>query len=82
MCKEYNGWSNYETWCMYMWMSSEKNGIQELASKIGDPFLVSQALKEGMEDAVPSMTGVWRDLLQHSVSQINWMELAKAFLEV
>jgi hypothetical protein len=24
MCKEYNGWPNYETWCVNLWLTNEE----------------------------------------------------------
>ena len=86
MCEEYNGWENYETWCVFHWLGNEpymyqrykevsrKKNKEELARIIGSDF---------MRDAeeLNNIEGCFRDLLTHSLKHVNWMEIAEALEE-
>jgi len=85
----YNGWTNYETWLVNLWMDNEEGsyrGAQELArSALEDESdrddavqSVAEHLKEEHEsaaaDAVPA--GVFSDLVGAALSEVDWREIA------
>lgn len=119
--KRYNGWANYETWCVHLWMSNEQGsygywrgearkqrseapscanverGIwgAEDAAKFGLADQMKGELEalvwlwneEGtcrncMKRAVPTQkASLFSDLLSAALSEVDWHEVAEAFLE-
>ena len=94
--KTYNGWKNYETWVTKLWMDNDQGSSEyynELATNTykhakADTFtklenarlLIMNTLKDEYEENVPQTTGVYADLLNASLSEIDWYEIAEALL--
>lgn len=103
--KNYNGWTNYETWNVKLWMdnsqgdqeywrdralnliaislpteysSKEDNAIYDLSDEIKESF-EGQA-QEIMEKANASASP-FMDLLNASLSEVNWREIAESLIE-
>jgi hypothetical protein len=52
--KEYNGWTNYETWCVNLWMSNDQGSdeyFREMAQEVYD-----ESEKENRTDGKPLFT--------------------------
>jgi len=88
MSEKYNGWSNYETWCINLWMDNEEGTyehFQQLAINADDVYELSQQIKEYHEDAASTVlgdhAGVMADLLRGALSEVNWQEIAKHWIE-
>lgn len=92
--KGYQGWTNYETWVVKLWMDSEENSYnywqeraRELVKEKGEYITLTLAdeLKEGheeaMEDAWMAEAGVYTDLLYSALGEVNWYEIAEFILE-
>ena len=93
---EYNGWTNYETWTVFNWWSSDgttewfRERAESLSARI-DPSdrdecaEVIDQLEDKMQaflnESMPDWSGVWGDLVSGSVSVVNWRELAIAVCE-
>lgn len=91
---EYNGWTNYETWAVNLWMDNEQ-GSQEYwhgeAKRILDSdelrdhesqiAALADSLKEQHEESLPELTGFAADLLNGAMSEVNWYEIAKHLIE-
>lgn len=102
--KKYNGWSNYETWCVHLWLSNEERDYRywraeaarhrkealrhanelegiwsvELAGRAG----LAEQMKGEIEDAAPiGMACLYSDLLSATLSEVDWHEIAGAFLQ-
>jgi len=82
MSEKYNGWTNYETWAVKLWMDNDGSGEYwtELAADAGaGVWGMSKQLKEHYEDAVPvelDAVGWAADLLGAALSAVNWEEIA------
>ncbi len=102
--KKYNGWANYETWCVHLWLTNEegvyrywraeaarhrkeaprhenvREGIWsvELAERAG----LAEQMKSEIEDGSPlEAASLFSDLLSATLSEVDWHEVAGAFLE-
>lgn len=81
--KTYNGWTNYETWNVKLWLDND--GEQEYwareARKAKSPYDLGQAIKASHEENTPTVTGVYADLLNGALSEVNWLEIAESLIE-
>ena len=101
----YNGWSNYETWAVNLWLTNEQGTYHECCDLAGQAvaeapecrqvrdriwtgeearnFLLADRLKEYVQEMNP-LTGkasMFTDLLTAAISEVDWHEIAEAFLE-
>lgn len=91
----YNGWTNYETWVVNLWIDNEQ-GDQEYWREQAQEALDGQ--DGSVEDAVDRLEdqlqdwfleargecktpGVFGDLLQSALSEVNWRELARHYVD-
>jgi hypothetical protein len=99
--KEYNGWTNYETWNVKLWIDNEqgsseywaeaateawdeaeyKRTYQSQTRKESASCILADHLKNEFEEAQPEVTGMWADLLNAAMSEVNWYEIAENMLE-
>lgn len=95
----YNGWSNYETWVVNLWLGNDEGSYttcRSLAQRcfeeaVADEVLsreeracyqLASELKEMVEEGSPlaSEASVYADLLNASISEVNWKEIANSLL--
>jgi hypothetical protein len=78
--ERYNGWKNYETWLVALWIDNDK-GLQEMAREIakgkGKNYEKAMALKELIEDMNPlnEGSGLFVDLMTAALGNVNWKEV-------
>ncbi len=88
----YNGWENYETWAVNLWLTSEENSYgywlseaQNLYSDDDDIQEITRTLADNIRDQItdtmPTSEGMFADLLGHSLQQVNWYDVARVFTE-
>jgi len=92
----YNGWTNYETWAVALWIDNDEGSYrerQELARQYerdeddpdseADVAGYADAIKEWVErDMVPDLgASLASDLLGAALSEVNWREIAESWLE-
>ena len=89
--KEYNGWTNYETWLTALWFDNDQ-GIQEMAQELArdaeDTYRAGEALKDNAyelaEMIVPGIVegaNFVTDLFNAALSEVNWYEIAEGYRE-
>jgi len=76
---DYNGWTNYETWCVNLWLTNEpdmESELRMLAQTNADLYYRADRLR----DYVFDMNGVtdanmFADLLRSALENVNWREI-------
>ncbi len=82
---EYNGWSNYETWLVSLWLNNEECYYHELQDILRD--YEGQERIEELEQACRFIverhddTGLRADLINAVLSRVNWQEIVENNLE-
>ena len=91
--KGYNGWKNYQTWCISLWIGNEEFLYQQCleitAQAIKDCSsgtvggTVATLLKDFIWQGNPLMgkATMWADLLGASFSSVDWFEIASHYIE-
>jgi hypothetical protein len=85
----YNGWSNYETWVVGMYLDGNYDGegtyhaaLDLVRESVEDGRYVADALKDWTREQVEAETndlanGIAADLLGAALSEVDWHELAE-----
>jgi len=87
----YNGWTNYETWCVKVWMDNDEgthNYWLERAGEIAESdednkrITLADELKDSYAEDMPELSAsVWSDLLSSAMQSVDWREIAVSLLE-
>lgn len=93
--KTYNGWSNYETWNVKLWIDNEEHSQRywedqaddALRSGFGDDETndgainrLAEQLETEFTEGAPEMEGTYSDLLNAALSEVDWYEIAKSMI--
>lgn len=85
MNEKYNGWTNWETWNAYLWITNNEgdyNWFESVAKKAAAVDGAAAAIKEGLLDQYPlDGASLWNDLLRNEIDKINFEEIAAALRE-
>lgn len=96
--KTYNGWTNYETWAVKLWLDNDEGTqrywLERAEELVRDPRLseyqtteqtarydLADELKREHEENAPEVRGVFADLLNAALSEVDWYEIAQAMLD-
>ena len=83
----YNGWTNYETWNVNLWLSDDEY-FRELAADASDMYQAEIALKDYVEElSEMTMPGIFDgsksyfigDMFSAALSEVNWHEIAEHY---
>lgn len=90
MSKEYNGWSNCETWCVVITFDNDKDSYdywREVVRNVIDNekeeeqvWKLAVKIKEKLEDEKPEDIGIYGDLLSAAISEIDFNEIAESWI--
>ena len=84
--ERYNGWRNYETWAVNLWLTNDPFCYEQLMSIVQNPDTLgeqSTALREWIrhdqgdmaDNAEPGVAGMYVDLLASAFDMVNWNEI-------
>ena len=86
----YNGWTNYETWNVALWLDNEEGSYhywndraQEIANDEGKEdgaCTLADELKASIGDNAPELEGTYSDLLSAALSEVDWYEIAEHYM--
>ena len=89
--KTYNGWTNYETWCVNLWLTNDEGSYHYWREEAGRHLKddredarcnLAKQLKSELEEASPlEEASLFSDLLNAALSEVDWYKVADAFLE-
>jgi hypothetical protein len=80
----YNGWTNYPTWDVYSWLSSDEatnTHMEAIAKEAANVYQAADAMKDSVESRNPLAAGasMYMDLLTWAIGLVNWDEIATAY---
>lgn len=87
MCKPYNGYTNYETWAVSLWIDNDPglyNDVQELAREnVDSEYDLANTIKDFIEEFNPlaENADMFSDLMQSALQNVNWQEIAENWIE-
>lgn len=80
----HNGWSNYETWLVSLWVNDSYCQMMQEDEYNYDKFELADIIKSDIEELNPlcnKEASVFTDLLNASISSVNFVEIAENILE-
>lgn len=76
----YNGWKNYETWAVSLWLNNEEGTHVELRDILRrelDNYKAADIIKDWVNEMAPDMGAtLWADLMMAALSEVDWVEIA------
>ncbi len=95
--KTYNGWTNYETWAVHLWITNEqapyfhwKDRAWEILGDqtkyeddaTGEAVQLANEIREAITDECTIATAcLASDLMTAALEKVDWIEIAQAFVE-
>lgn len=79
----YNGWTNYETWAVQLWLSATPEHYDAscgISRAFDSPRERAEALERWVhaELAAADSVSLCRDLLDSSLSHVDWLEITES----
>lgn len=82
----YNGWTNYQTWCVNLWLSNDQSDDEDARclcqSARDNAYEAGKLLRDYVEDMNPhgGDASLFSDLLSSSLRAVDWEEIASHYI--
>lgn len=79
----YNGWTNYETWVVGLWIGNEEetwNYYVEMARASSDVCELARKIRDDISDGLPDLDGMYEDLMGKALGNVDWQVIARNFM--
>ena len=76
--QSYNGWANYNTWLVNLWLSNDEyteSGLR-LAVRYGGHDGARDYVDELLDDSGIASGTMWYDMIRSCLSEVDWREIA------
>lgn len=77
----YNGWSNYETWLVALWLNNNQvsyNALEALKAEDESEYRKAESLEELVRELYEvEPVGMIADLVNASFGRVDWVEIVK-----
>ena len=77
----YNGWANYETWAVALWMDNDPPAYDywiDAAREANDANALADQMRSEYTEMMPELHGLWCDLLTSAIQEVDWYEIAES----
>jgi hypothetical protein len=75
----YNGWSNYETWLVALWLNNDQasySALEELKAEDESDYRKAESLEELVRELYDfEPVGIVADLVNSAFGRVNWVEI-------
>lgn len=75
----YNGWSNYETWLVALWLNNDQasyNALIALKAVGGSTYSKAESLEELVRELYEfEPVGIVADLVNSAFARVDWVEI-------
>lgn len=93
--KKFKGWTNYATWAVDLWLKANYSNIKcyliekvqnsEYYAGLNDPKTEAQRVGEEIKRLVRNnnpltKSSLYRELVEYSLEEVNWTEIAEKIL--
>lgn len=81
--KTYNGWENYETWCVNLWLNENEYSQKWLQTNIEEAANIQDAgeqIREHLVEQARETVGeanLFNDLLLRSLNRVAWVQIVE-----
>lgn len=77
--KEYNGWTNYETWLTALWIDNDEYLMEEMRGAPAEQ--IKDWYEARVDEMFPHGDNLFSDILNAHKREVNWAEIAEHFEE-
>jgi len=83
--EQYNGWKNYETWLVALWIDNDGDADYwtERAAEIADTYDLAKEMEghytERSEWVIPPQ-GMFNDLFNSALREVSWYDIAEHYI--
>lgn len=76
---EYNGWTNYETWLVALWLNNDQasyNALEAIKAEDGSEHRKAESLEELVRELYEfEPVGIVADLVNSAFARVDWVEI-------